>query len=576
MINLLAVQFALLLLLTNLSHAAEWKTVDMNPGEVRLPREPTSITPDCDGPRCGYDVHFFKTQSSTPRAKTILYISGGPGQIVDRTQPDLDAVKDKFNVVYFDIRGAGLSAPPNAVDNSTDKFLRAKFVIKDIEEIRKKVIPNDGPWDAIYGHSAGTLFAQLYAEQFGISRVKTLILSAPISRHIDNEPFRAAMIATNLKNILENNADPVCLFTSTRVEKIREKVASILAARLLEGGGRSETFLKESNNFCFLNPSRIAKITVALEDKLKLITETFGSISFVMENHDDLKKNDRQFSEAFPYPDIFFPALKTLDRLGSPTRKTADLFLVTRSLAVDAALVLGYYLDSPKPEDVERTKCNPKAAFFKTLNPDADADVANTIYCDRFDTAAKLYELGEPLLAKQRSERAADVFGIKDGIHRWPVRLMPAPPQSCNRGSEFIALASNPADDHKRTARNLLKRVGFESGEDICPWDPAQHKHNVPALVLKGKQDAATNGCQAEHLFKEGLLNANKRFVEFPQFGHDWISEIKPERKGNLATLLVSFIDAPAQFGRSPDVRRAMKNLGANFGTPASFARSGC
>lgn len=582
MINLLAVQFAVLALLVNLSYAAQWTRDDMNPGNLPLPlprdANATSITPDCDG-TCGYNVHYFVTKPRTPGTgpiPTILYISGGPGQIVDRTNLDLDILKDKFNIVYFDIRGAGLSAPQNAVDNSEDKFLRAKFVTKDIEEIRKKVIPNDGPWDAIYGHSAGTLFAQLYAEQFGISRVKSLILSAPISRHIDNEPFRAAMIATNLKNILENNADPNCLFTSTRVEEIRNKVAEILG-NFFEGQPETlNSALKDTNNFCFLDPSRIAKIKKALEEKLALITGTFGSISFVMENSDKLKKIDK-FHEAFPYPDIFFSALRVLDRLGSPTKKTTDLSLKTRSLEVDAALVLGYYLDSPERDDAAITKCNPKAEFFKTLNPDPLAEVAKTIYCNkRFDTAVENYRSNAKRLEKLRSERAANVFGIKDGVHRWPIRLMPAAPQSCNRGRDLIAFANDPTDNDKRTAKNLLKQVGFESGEDICAWDPAKHKHNVPALVLKGEQDAATHGCQAEHFFQEGLLNANKQFVEFSELGHDWISEIEPKREADLATLLVKFINAPVQFGRSPDVRRAMKTLRANFGTSASFARSGC
>ena len=167
MINLLAVQFALLSLLVNLSYAAQWTSEDMNPGKLPQPTNAKTIKPDCDGTPCGYEIHYFTSQPSNPGGKpVILYISGGPGQIVNRKQPDLKDLEAKFHVVYFDIRGAGLSAPQTAVDNSTDRFLRAKHVVKDLEEIRKKVLV-DEPWDAIYAHSAGTVFAQLYAQQFG-------------------------------------------------------------------------------------------------------------------------------------------------------------------------------------------------------------------------------------------------------------------------------------------------------------------------------------------------------------------------------------------------------------------------
>jgi pimeloyl-ACP methyl ester carboxylesterase len=246
MINLLTVLFAVLSLLLDRTHAAQWTPDEMNPGKLDPPRDAMSITPDCDG-TCGYNVHYFVTKprrlgpGSTP---TILYISGGPGQIVDRNHPDLDAVKDNFNIVYFDIRGAGLSAPRNAVKNNDDKFLRAKYVVKDIEEIRKQVL-RDKAWDAIYGHSAGTMFAQLYAEQFGKvtptnpnARVKTLILSAPISRHIDNEPFRAALIATNLKNILMNNTDLECSW-----KQPGRSVTGAMLNRLMRAAARLLDFL---------------------------------------------------------------------------------------------------------------------------------------------------------------------------------------------------------------------------------------------------------------------------------------------------------------------------------------------
>ena len=575
MINFLAVLIAVLSLPVALSYGAQWKPEDMNPGGLKPPPEAKFITPDCDGTPCGYDIHYFTSQPSNPGGKpTILYISGGPGQIVNRKQPDLKGLEAKFHIVYFDVRGAGLSAPQKAVNNSTDRFLRAEFVVKDIEEIRKKILV-DKPWDAIYGHSAGTMFAQMYAKQFGESRVKTLILSAPISRHIDNEPFRAAMIATNLKNILENNTDQECPWKQPassviggmldRLTRATEKAKAFLLS-LLFGGDEDdvEKFLKSTNNFCFLDSTRIDNIRATLERKLNLIIDPrrYGSISFVLENHKDLANDDSQFQMEFPYPEKFFVALRTLGRLGSPKQKDTDMDVNARSFQVNAALVVGYYLDSPTPQDERSEDCNPKAQFFTTLFP----DIAD-IYCRRFQGAAEAASS-----ADFRSARAANVLGIHEGIHRWPVRLMGGPAQGCNRGNQFLAFANSSASD-KRTARKLTARVGFQTGDEICAWNPAKHRHNVPSLILKGSQDAAIHACQAEHFFKEGLLNTNKVLVEFPDLGHDWISEIKPGKKGELSTLLEKFIKNPR--GKE-EVRTVIKGLGATSRTVASFAASGC
>jgi pimeloyl-ACP methyl ester carboxylesterase len=585
--NWLAVQFVLLLLLANLSYAAQWTFEEMNPGKLKPPpptrdsRDTTSISGDCDGTPCGYKIHYFTSGPSRPGQKTILYIPGGPGQIVPREpeRREFNELEKTFRIVYFDIRGAGLSAPQREVNNSEDKFLRAKYVVKDIEEIRKQVLRDD-PWDAIYGHSAGTLFAQLYAEQFGKVtptnpkvRVNTLILSAPISRHTDNEPFRAEKIATNLRNILTNNTDAPCPWKQAtsvfgRILEIFSpsitRTKNQLQALLVGPERDQQEFLEKTNNFCFLDSTRIGKIEAELRGKLKVVQEKYGSIVFVLENHEKLiADDDKDFQREFPYPEPFFLALRKLDRFGSPTHGGSDLWLIARSMQVNAALVLGYYLDSPTARDAKSPECNTRANFLSPLFPDIAI-----VYCNRFDRIVS----SEESPGKGRSKRAANVLGIHEGIHRWPVKLMGEAPAQCDKGSQFLAFAGSRASD-KRTARKLIAQVGFQIGDEICPWNPAKHKHNVRTLILKGKEDAAVHGCQAEHFFKEGLLHADKEFVEFVDLGHDWIAEI--EKKGDLATLLKKFVDGPAEF-RGDDVKGAMKRLHAINRTVASFTLSGC
>ena len=190
---------------------------------------------------------------------------------------------------------------------------------------------------------------------------------------------------------------------------------------------RSDALLTATNNFCFLDSTQIKKIKSALENKLELMSN-YGSITFALENYKELANADTQFQREFPYPPVFFFSLRALDRLGSPTKKGSDQVPIIRTAQVDAALVLGYYLDSPMDTaDTGSTKCNSKAPFFRTLNSDG----VDT-YCRRFGTIPDYDNALEQLRNSNRSERAANVLGISEGIHRWPVKLMPASPESCN------------------------------------------------------------------------------------------------------------------------------------------------
>jgi len=554
MIQILFVQAMLFLLLENVTHGAEWTPKEMNPDSLK-PTVEKFITPDCDGSPCEHKIAYFTSKKIS--GKTILYINGGPGQIVDRVQPDLKDLEENFNVVYFDIRGAGLSAPQRAVDNSKDKFLRAKDIVKDIEAIKKQVLKN-APWDAIYGHSAGTVFAQLYAQEFGESGVKRLILSAPVSRHLDNEPYRAKMMVENLKNIYENNTVSVSECNWIRPEsslsegliqrmlRQLEKAFQELVALLIDRD--KSKFYAATNNFCFLDTQRKEKILTHLKRKLDVI-DKYGSISFVRENHELLAaQDDGRFKDEFPYPERFFAALYLLDMYGSPKRRESDISLIGRSQQVNAALVIGYYLElPPESQDAISESCNKKAPFFDRIG----VDVADLL-CDRF----KEVDGGS-----NRSARSANVLGIHTGIHRWPARVMPGNPLQCKTGPQFIAFAKSSPGDNP-TAKLMLRKVGFEARDNICPWDPANHKHRVPTLILKGSADSATNGCQAERWFKDGL-SGTKVYVEFTELGHSWIQEINPSKKNDLKALLAKFVENPAaDFASSLDIE-IMRRLGA-------------
>src|SRR5262249_5695519 len=58
---------------------------------------------------CTFDLHYFQGPPTIKPGTTkyILYIPGGPGDIVDRSKPVLDSFDLKAKYIYFDVRGTG-------------------------------------------------------------------------------------------------------------------------------------------------------------------------------------------------------------------------------------------------------------------------------------------------------------------------------------------------------------------------------------------------------------------------------------------------------------------------------------
>ena len=111
------------------------------------------------------------------RDKTILFASGGPGQIIRPTGRNFVDVEG-YRVVYFHLRGSGFSQIPET--NDYDAYLRTPFAVEDIEAIRQDL--GIEQWCAIIGHSYGTVLAQQYAHRYP-NHISKVILSAPLSCH---------------------------------------------------------------------------------------------------------------------------------------------------------------------------------------------------------------------------------------------------------------------------------------------------------------------------------------------------------------------------------------------------------
>ena len=443
--------------------------------------------------------------------KNILFIPGGPGTIpvLDQSVINKLEILEKIdcNVAYFHVRGSGLSKVNPS--NKYDRFLRADYVVKDIEKLRLKL--NLSAWDAIWGESHGTLIAQKYAHKYGTDKVKKLILVGPPSRAEEAHEPRRKMMVANLEAILKYYPD----------------------------------------DFGFLTSSMINAIIYKLETTLKKLEEEYGSINFVTENYDDLLLG----YPLVDYPPEFFKALIYLSFHGRPVK---GLKFDDPSRQIDAGMVIANELmsgDSNTPG--KRTQKSLSPLFLSHLNQDR---------IDAFND--KLIRAQQSIAedTSPKSERAYWVFGVYDGISRWILEFMK---DKVDRDGFFrtedIALSLTGA------SRFFAEKIGMVPGEPIYPWNPGYYKHNVPTFILKGGADAVTAGGQAESFYKDGLSNKKDSvLMEIPGMGHIWNFSIPnakfdgQEKKGRevLQELAKEFLLKAAGFLEDSEVQEIIKSLG--------------
>jgi hypothetical protein len=64
----------------------------------------------------------------------------------------------------------------------------------------------------------------------------------------------------------------------------------------------------------------------------------------------------------------------------------------------------------------------------------------------------------------------------------------------------------------------FIEKVGISNIKPTV-WDPAEHKHDVPTLILEGDADPVTVDGQAEHYFEQALTGP-RTFIKFAGVGH--------------------------------------------------------
>jgi len=542
----------------------EWQPGEMNSrmgGKIEAELKPRSWF--CGFVRdCKFDLHYFfgdHYDGPAPRKsdynKTkpwILFISGGPGEIVHREEPYfwyMDG-QDKVNSVYFDVRGTGFSVIPES--NDYDQFLRAEYVVEDIETLRKTLLnecdfPGQSncktgvtPWDAIYATSWGTIVAQQYAARYR-NNVSKLILAAPVSRgHHNTDEARRKMIVDNLLDIFDKHRTKECLWDRNDPVKQPLSVFSDLTG---------------VENFCFLTDNQKSIIRDEFVKLLNSIETKYGSVNFVASFYKQFR-NDTDFREEYPYPKEFFDAIRQLEDFGAGELAGLSFDATIKQRKMSAAMYLAYYLWLPKkaltdtsdplyPGDVEFSltgpRCKAQADFFSAL----EDNILKENFCRRIVAAYFDLRAFSRAPSFNHSARARTVFSVNDGLAQWIFEIMKrerrVDHQGCFAGREIQNIARGDSQLQAVVINNTVikeqaGRLGISATDRPCPWDPArvngsgecENCHDVDTLILKGGADAITAGDQAEYLFEKALLDRTKRaLIEFPGVGHAMNFQVK-------------------------------------------------
>jgi pimeloyl-ACP methyl ester carboxylesterase len=554
----------------------EWKPRDMNSriGEiVEADLNPSSLVCGLLAD-CKFDLHYFFGSGfdlSKSKRKNILFLPGGPGEIVTRERQSLYALRFEENVIYFDIRGTGFSFIP--LSNTYDQFLRAEFVVEDIETLRKRVLDHNdpeinNPWDAIYAHSWGTIVAHRYASKYP-KMVRRLILSAPVSRvNADTESARREKIINNLIDIYRRHRTTECPWVQNHP-----------IVREFQAPG---PVFRQMDNFCFLRDKQVELIRGNLSTLLNRIEQDYGSAAFLQTFYKDLSEHDKYFQQTYGvYPAEFFNGLRQLELLGAGEQSPLRFDSTTTLTKINAAFLAGHFLTLPDhvlenglhPLHPQQKKCNPKTPFLEGL-PDA-GDILRENFCGRIVEA---WDKLEQERSYSTSARARSAFGVYDGLARWIFNMLEKErrldAQGCFNGRDLQDVARGNILRNRVIMQHQASYLGTSTSEKFCPWDPARYRHDVPTLILSGDADPVIAGGQAEYFYNRGLASGKRVLIEFPGAGHSMVlqvevpfeEELTPGMDGDrIANLVYYFLrrETAAEFINERAVDRTLNALGA-------------
>jgi len=291
-----------------------------------------------------FDLYYFVSKPTNGRLgeKTILFCSGGPGQIVHpdtATNTFADFLRNNgYTVVYFHLRGSGFSQVPGST--KYDKFLKSQYAVEDIERVRQDFL-GDKPWDAIISWSYGTVLAQQYAASRYGHNLRRLVLIAPLSEHKDD--FNA-----DDHKIRRNTLEQIYMLDHFRAvdPKVRRKIIDDIFGPEPQTNGSG-------------SPATVDRDRAG-GGIVKQIEDAFGSEQYLIEEYCELKKQGELHKIGLDkYRLNFFRMLRELRMSGS--RSNAQTIRIGTGIALELNSSLETVLGEREPEEYCTTQLSQSA-----------------------------------------------------------------------------------------------------------------------------------------------------------------------------------------------------------------------
>jgi pimeloyl-ACP methyl ester carboxylesterase len=459
-----------------------------------------------------FDLYYFmpafpSSQKKKPEEKkTLLFCSGGPGRVIKPHDSlwfkDLSLNGD--DIVFFHLRGCGFSQLPES--NKYDKFIRTRYAVDDIEEIRQDFF-KDTPkkkWDSVVGYSYGAVLAQQYASKYS-GKLEKLILIGPISLDTfdTSESYRKAY---------NDYADAAYQVRSTIIDKIyqlpkfnemTEQQKRTVKAKLF--GTRPGSEAADSSTFEELGV-------------IRAIERHFGSEQTVLENHAFFKDNSILKDNELDFEPRFFEVLREMQLYGWRTDNDGAINQEQKLTEIGEIIAGELIEDWPKASSRGEKLTG---GISRTNAP--------------------------------RSRRVFEVMSVYDGTNKRFMRES-GPGRTENFAEATsralgIALKGLPEEIH------IAKKIGVVEEEikgGIKPWSPRNHKHKKSTLILAGTADPVTAGGQAKSFLGKGLVGKDSLLLEFEGVGHEFIipavnissEAVSAELRGINADTLNCLVDA--------------------------------
>ena len=150
----------------------------------------------------------------------------------------------------------------------------------------------------------------------------------------------------------------------------------------------------------------------------------------------------------------------------------------------------------------------------------------------------------EDNVGAQTSERAFYVMGTYDGINPRFLR------EWLSSDEKDIRSAVRRSGGHAHVLMGVnkyIEKIGIFDEAPIKAWNPANYKHMVPTLILKGGADPVSAAGQAEFIYSKALLG-ERTFIEFPGIGHRFSLPTIPDGTERFfsGTIHVDAVEIPA------------------------------